>query len=484
MPDGLRNEARPTALRQPRRSHRRLLAAGLAAALAAAAACRVHDHAPAAPHPLVVIGVDGLEWRLVLDMMKVGRLPEIRRLIDDGTFARLSTLEPALSPPIWTSIATGMLPAHHGILGFVRPDLQGRNGQPVLFTSGERRVKAIWDIAGDAGLSSCVIGYWMTFPVEQMRGVMVAQTGAPPGSELQRTRKGGLEPGRSGQVQPPELEERVFALARDSAAEVDATERDLYGDTSTWPPSMKSVAGHSRWSLAADTAYERIALDLVREAGRCDLLIVYLGLTDVLGHRFWRWTYPGDFASPPALQEIERFGEVLGRAYARVDSFVGQMRRAAGAGATVVVASDHGMGPWRANASVDLAREDAPLVRTGGHSGARDAFLVAAGPGIARGASDARAATLPDSVAAVPRRGSILDVTPSLLALLGVARGADMDGHVLPGLLDVAFVRAHPLSEIASHTPQGWAASRRIAPADDAGGEDRIEQLRGLGYLE
>lgn len=455
----------------------------------------------------MLIGVDGLEWRLVIDMMKQGRLPQLQRLMRDGTFARLSTLEPALSPPIWTSIATGVLPERHGILGFIRPGLRDPGGQPLLFTNRERRVKAIWNIAGDAGVRSCVIGYWMTFPVEAIDGVMVAQTGAPPGSETARTRKGGLQTGMSGQVHPPELEERVFALAADSAASVATRETDLYGDASAWPAAMKRVVEHSRWSLAADTAYQRIALDLVREAGRCDLVIVYLGLPDVLGHRFWRWTYPDDFAVVPAAHEVASFGDVLPRAYAQIDAFVGEMRSAAGDGAAVLVASDHGMGPWRAKARIDLSDDDGPLLRTGGHSAHRDAFIAGAGPGMAHApagvqrpmkSSDAtnvaedvaavpdRATSMPlaQSVASVARAGSILDMTPTLLALLGLARGADMDGHVASGLLDPQFAARHARTDVASHTAPDWPATRRLAERADLPSAQRLEQFRALGYLQ
>lgn len=444
------------------------------------------------PKPLVVIGVDGLEWRLALEMMRNQALPEIGGLMRDGGFARLTTLEPAVSPPIWTSMATGVTPDRHGISGFVRPGLRGPSGSPLLFTNRERRVKAIWNIASDAGLRSCVVGYWMTFPVEEIAGVMVAQTGTPPGETLDApdehattapTRKGGLVPGKSGQVHPPELEGHVFALAE--AAKQTASEREveIFGDTSEWPTSMKRLVEHSRWSLAADSAYQRIALDLLGDPNRCDLLLVYLGIPDVLGHRFWRWTYPGDFANSPSDEEVARYGNVLRKAYRQVDAFVGAMRRAAGKNATVVVASDHGMGPFRPKSRVDLSRDGGSLIRTGGHSARRDSMVVAAGPGIARQADSSTNTAVP-RLTDIRRSGSILDTTPTLLALLGIPSGADMDGQPLTALLDPAFLIANPPQSIPSHTPAEWASSRKLAGGEDLHSAERLEQLRGLGYLE
>lgn len=456
------------------------LAVCLALVLGGSLSCRnpAREAAPAAARPLVVIGVDGLEWRLVLEMASTGRLPQISSLAAEGTFARLATLEPALSPPIWTSMATGVLPARHGIVGFVRPGERDADGRPLLLTSRERRVKALWNIAHDAGLRACVVGYWMTFPVEHESSVMVAQTGTPPGGS-DPARKGALRPGVSGQVHPVEYESRVFELADASADDALRREHGLFGEPSSWPPAMRRLVEHSRWSLAADSAYQRIALDLAGDRTRCDVLIVYLGLPDVLGHRFWRWTYPEDFATPPSQEEVERYGDVLRHAYEQVDGFVGDMRRAAGTGATVAVVSDHGMGFFRPKVVPDLSREDGPLIRTGGHSAARDALLVAAGPVVRKGPGK-----LPATWAGIPRAGSVIDVAPTLLALLGLPRGADMDGRVMTPLLDPRFVDAHPPEEIATHTPADWMQTRKLAVAEDPASAERLEQLRGLGYLE
>lgn len=448
------------------------------AGLAALSSCRSPADAPL-PRPLVVVGADGLEWRLVAEMRAAGRLPNLDAIAREGVTARLKTLAPAVSPPIWTSMATGVVPERHGILGFVHP---GPGGAPALFTNRDRRVKAIWNVAEDAGLRACVVGYWMTFPVEELHGAMIAQTAAPPGAQH---RKGTLVEGVDGQVHPPAYRPRAFEIVERSRALADARELELFGDTSSWPPALSRAAAHSRWSIDADTAYQQIALDLVRERERCDLVIVYLGLPDVLGHRFWRWTWPRDFAKPPPPEEVAAWGDVLPRAYAQVDAFVGELRAAAGPDATVVVASDHGMGPFRPKQVPDLSRAGDDLVRTGGHSGARHAYLAAAGPAAAQSApADAKAAPSQGGNSAPPIAGRIVDFAPTMLAMLGLPRGADMDGVVLEPLVDDEFLDVHPLREVPTHTPEGWAASRHLARGSEAGEAERLEQLRGLGYLE
>lgn len=517
----------PTTARNTLKSSARfsLVVLTCAALLFGPHACCRPTSPPLVAQPLVIIGVDGLEWRLVVDLVAEGKLPELASMMREGSYGRLRTLEPALSPRLWTSMATGVLPERHGILGFVRPDKKDSDGQPILFTNDDRRTKALWNIADDAGLRSCVVGYWMTSPVEPIRGVMVAQTATPsraarrenapsdasatraawqsasehdPAKAIAKTaataaetatgpafhpaprpRKGGLLLGVSGQVHPKEMEPQVFAAVRASRHRIAQREQQIFGDASAWPPAMQRLVEHSRWSIAADAAYQRIALDLMSESDRCDVMLVYLGLPDVLGHRFWRWTYPEDFSTPPSAEERATYGSVLRNAYQQVDAFVGEMRRKAGEQATIVVLSDHGMGAFRPSATWDLTRADSPLVRTGGHSSARDALLVAAGPGIARSNS-----VPPRRRKNVARVGSILDTTPTLLTLLGLAVGQDMDGHALESLLDPEFRAAHSTKRVATHTPANWLQTRPRGGSSDSSSPQRIDQLRGLGYLE
>jgi arylsulfatase A-like enzyme len=451
----------------------------LVAALAFPASC-TPEQAPPKPPPLVLVGVDGLEWRLVLELAAAGRMPNLAALAREGTFARLSTFAPAISPPIWTSMATGVMPERHGIVGFVQPGVRDGNGRPMLFTNRERRAKAVWNIADEAGLSSCIVGYWMTFPVEEIRGVMVAQSGAPAGGTDEPKRKGELREAVAGQVHPASYEARAFGIARQARETAETRRRELFGDAGAWPPAMKRVAEHSAWSVTADTIYQAIALDLLRDRSRCDVAIVYLGLPDVLGHRFWRWTYPGDFTEPPDAGEVEHFGDVLSRAYEQVDRFIGEVRRAAGPESGIVIASDHGMGAFRPKDRVDVTQAAGELLRTGGHSAARDGLFVAIGDAFSRSARP-----LSVRIEDVPLAGSVVDLAPTLLAALSLARGADMDGRTMTPLLDAAFLRSHPPREVPTHTPDGWAASRRFAAsADDPAAAERLEQLRGLGYLD
>ena len=94
------------------------------------------------------------------------------RLVGEGTMANLATLHPVLSPMLWTSIATGKRPFKHGVLGFTEPTEDASGIRPV--TSLSRKVKALWNILGQEGLRSNVVGWWPSHPAEPIRGAMVS----------------------------------------------------------------------------------------------------------------------------------------------------------------------------------------------------------------------------------------------------------------------------------------------------------------------
>ena len=69
---------------------------------------------------LVVLGFDGGDGRTVEQMMEAGELPNMQRLRDQGTFARLGTSVPNESPTSWASLNTGQNPGKNAVSGFIK----------------------------------------------------------------------------------------------------------------------------------------------------------------------------------------------------------------------------------------------------------------------------------------------------------------------------------------------------------------------------
>ncbi|MGZ5487478.1 MAG: alkaline phosphatase family protein, partial [Candidatus Aminicenantales bacterium] len=71
---------------------------------------------------LVVLGLDGMEPTLAEKFMAEGKLPNLSRLKKEGTYARLRTTTPAISPVAWSSFMTGSEPSKHNIFDFLSRD--------------------------------------------------------------------------------------------------------------------------------------------------------------------------------------------------------------------------------------------------------------------------------------------------------------------------------------------------------------------------
>jgi hypothetical protein len=430
---------------------------------------------PEPPHvgPLLVVGLDGLEWSVLLDLLAEDELPGIAALIERGAAGLLTTLEPTSSPVVWTSIATGKRPERHGIRGFVRKDDRGRR---TLYTSADRTTKAIWNIASDYGRSVCTIGWWMTYPVEPIHGTMVAQTNTLP--KLHSIWKGRLLKGVPGQVHPPERQNEVMRILEASEAGLDALRDEVFG---SFPhplgPFEEMFWEKAGWAFRADATYRRIALELLRKDEPCELMLVYLGGTDVVGHFFWRYYQPELFTPSPEPEQVENFGTVVRDYYVFADRVVSELVEAAAPDTSVFVVSDHGMlpAPEPANPLVELAGV------SGQHGGAPPGVLIAAGPAIRSAPTERPPAQLRRED--LPTLGSVLDLAPTLLALLRIPVGRDMEGEVLTHLLAEEIAALEPPPPVATHDTAAFRTPRPRPPIPEAVEEERLEQLRALGYI-
>ena len=143
---------------------------------------------------LLLIGWDAADWRLINPLLDEGKLPNLRRLVEGGTIGNIATIEPMLSPMLWTSIATGKRAHKHGVLGFSEIDPISAAVRPV--TTLSRKTRAIWNILTLEEKRCNVIGWWPSHPAEPINGVMVS-------NEFQST--------------PPELDE-TWPLPLDSCS--------------------------------------------------------------------------------------------------------------------------------------------------------------------------------------------------------------------------------------------------------------------------
>lgn len=120
---------------------------------------------------VVVIGLDGADWRLLHPWMEAGYLPTLKRLVQEGVYGRLqSTIRPE-SSVAWSTFATGVNPGKHSVYGFVRH----KPGTYDFYLADARHVAVprFWDYLGDAGNKVALVNIPFTYPPKQVNGYLI-----------------------------------------------------------------------------------------------------------------------------------------------------------------------------------------------------------------------------------------------------------------------------------------------------------------------
>jgi len=125
-----------------------------------------------APARVAVIGLDGVGLPLVKDLVARGLMPNLGRLVASGTLAPMRSSIPTISSVSWTGFMTGKNPGKHGIYGFT--DM--KPGTLTLFfpNFGNVRGDTLWDVAARPGKRSIVMNIPGTYPARQMNGMLVS----------------------------------------------------------------------------------------------------------------------------------------------------------------------------------------------------------------------------------------------------------------------------------------------------------------------
>jgi predicted AlkP superfamily phosphohydrolase/phosphomutase len=417
-------------------------------ALAVLAGC-APEHRP----QVLLIGVDAATWSIARPMMERGELPHLRTLVERGVHGDLLSMDPMVSPALWTTIATGFFPERHGIHGFVEAD--PASGKQVPVSSNLRRRAALWTILTAAGRRTNVVGWYASWPAEEVSGHVVTDHFLPRAASAYWPVSAAEEETLGGRTHPRELLREILPLVptMQEVAELDGLELRFNPDGTPERAALAKLFEPHR----VDETRVRVTKHLLAK-GDADLTMVFLWGIDPMSHLFWRFHDPASWQGEPITAEAMAANrDKIPNYYKKIDGYIGQLVRAAGEDAIVVIVSDHGFGPGTGKSA-----EGMPL--SGDHR--KEGIIVAAGGPVRQGARVDGA--------------SIVDVTPTVLYLLGLPVGEDMDGRVIEGLFPTPLPR--PVRTVKTWERGG--GKRPEAPIASPIDDEIREQLKALGYLQ
>ncbi len=380
-------------------------------------------------------------------------MPTLEDLVNHGVIGNLATLHPVLSPMLWNSIATGMRPDKHGILGFIEPDPQTGRVRPVTSTS--RKVKAIWNILTQRGYKTHVLGWFAGHPAEPINGIAV--------SDLYPYATASLEkewPLAPGAVHPESLRE-TFAQLRMHPEEVTeaailpiiprAAEIDQEKD--------KRLEGFAK--ILSENCSIHNAATWILQNQPWDFMAVYYNGIDHFCHGYMHFHPPRMEGIPE--DQFEIYKDVVNGAYRFHDMMLQTLVELAGPDTTIILVSDHGFH------SDHLRPRGIPQEPAGPAVQHRNFGIVAI-----RGANIKQDERIYGA--------TLLDVTPTILTLFGLPVGADMDGRVLVQ----AFDEPPEISRIPSWEQEPGECGMHSADlrVDPLAAQAVLQRFVALGYIE
>ncbi|CAN5386793.1 hypothetical protein BH09PLA1_BH09PLA1_23570 [soil metagenome] len=401
---------------------------------------------------LLVIGWDAADWKMISPLVDAGQMPTLAKFLSEGAMGDLFTLRPALSPMLWTSIATGKRADKHGILGFLEPLPDG--GGIRIASSTSRKTKAFWNILSQSGLRGQVVSWYASHPAEPINGVCVSnhfgEVSAPLGEPW---------PLPKGSVHPPEMAEPIATL-RVHPAELNASHLLPLIPRAAEINLSEDRRPETAIRLLAQCASVHAVATGLLEAEPWDFAAVYYDAIDLFGHHFMHY-------HPPKMAHVserdhELYKDVMTGIYRFHDMMLERLLQLAGPEATVIICSDHGFYSDHLRPPYDATH---PGLAAAWH---RDYGMIAArGPAIRK---DERI-----------YGASVLDIAPTILRLFGLPVGQDMDGKVLIDLIDrpIEIERIATWDDVAGesgmHPPD--------VQQDPYAASQAVQQLVELGYL-
>jgi len=101
------------------------------------------------------------------------QLPNLSRLIDEGIYGPLSSSIPCITVPAWTSMLSSKDPGMLGFYGF-RNRADHSYDRMTIATGNAIHERRIWDVLGEAGKQSTIVGVPQTYPIKPLKGHLIS----------------------------------------------------------------------------------------------------------------------------------------------------------------------------------------------------------------------------------------------------------------------------------------------------------------------
>jgi len=271
-----------------------------------------------------VLGIDGATFDVILPLMKRGELPNMQKMMGNGTHGILRSTIPSLSAPAWVAFMTGKNPGHYGTYHFRKINIDDYDNiySQNLIDSSMFRGTTFFDYLGQLGYRVGVMTVPVTYPPWEVNGFMVSGYPCP---------------------DPHENPNFVFPseLSRDLPENLNWTEKEssdaIPKEETRGARDPQDVFNGGLSMMSRRSAY---TLKLMEQFD-CDVTILVWGAIDRAQHMLWKYHDSSHILHQPN----NRFKAYIERLYCHADRLLGEIVNHVGPEAHFFIVSDHGFGP-------------------------------------------------------------------------------------------------------------------------------------------
>ena len=257
---------------------------------------------------VLIIGWDCAAPELVFEAFK-DDMPNTRRLMAAGTYGELESTIPPITVPAWMCMMTSRDPGELGVYGFRNRKDYSYDAMTIA-NSHTVKVPTLWDVLGEAGKKSVVLGVPLTYPAKPFQGWMVTSF---------------LTPSRNSH----------WTFPRRLTREINEVTNDYMIDIPNFRTDQRAELEQQLLKMTVERF--KLARYLL-ETKDWDLFTMVEMGSDRLHHAFWRFwdkTHRQHVPNSP-------FSETMRNYYRILDAELGKTLACVDENTTVMVVSDHG----------------------------------------------------------------------------------------------------------------------------------------------
>jgi len=275
---------------------------------------------------VILFGIDGGSLKLIEQWKD--ELPTFKRIMKGGVFGELLSTVPALTCPAWPCMFTGKNPGKLGMYDFLSLELNDER-EPRVFSSLDYHSSSLWKILNEYGKKVGLLNVPMTFPPHKIDSFVVCGLGTPQTAGVNYT----------------------------CPAELGETLNELVGGYEIIPSIILTLYGQEEKCLKKSKGIlkKRVkAAEYLMDNFPWDLFVCVFSVLDVVQHYFWRYM---DTSHPKHIAN-SKYKDVIKDFYKRIDEAIETLISEISEDTNILIASDHGFGPYYGGFSVNKWLEE------------------------------------------------------------------------------------------------------------------------------